>query len=81
MSVKIYQVSVTTEYASTSSLTLGTVGSTRGTWYDPTVKAFSSKEKAEEYISDLRACYEKLNNASGRKLVNMKFELREVEVD
>lgn len=81
MSVKIYQVSVTTEYASTTSLTLGTTGGPRSSYYDPTVKAFSSKDKAEEYISDLKECYEKLNNASGRKMVQMKFELREVEVD
>ena len=80
MSIKIYQVSVTTEYNS-SGVTLATIGGPRSTYYDPTIKAFSSKDKAEEYISDLKNCYEKLNNASGRKISQMKFELREVEVD
>ena len=79
MSVKINQVSVLTAVSERYE-TLARLGSTT-TYYDPNVRAFSSKTKAEEYILELKSCYDKLQAASGTKLQHMKFEIREVEVD
>ena len=81
VSVKIYQVSITTEIKNDISIAIGRLGTSTNSYYDPAVKAFSSKDKAEEYIADLKTCYDKLYLASGCKLAQMKFNIREVEVD
>jgi hypothetical protein len=60
---------------------LAIMGTSTSRYYDPTIKAFANQTKAEDYMTDLKSCYDKLKAVAQNRLPNFKFKLIEVELE